>query len=283
MNLILTKFRASLSPKMLDILMRLRFYPADIKTLDRNRITFKFLQKHRSCKGNLGGPRRVSEEQQNEMINAEEAPLDEDEDEEILPCDGDDVPMEIQDSLMDHSYAHCLNSRRLIQRKPDEEVFEVINTWETNNEGNALTAVSDARIMTQNGRVGEKNRRWFRSDQFIVAENGKVLQDNGSGEWVTLEHADPALLGQKWTTRRVDSDYNQLIISGNNNYLEIINDPRVSDTLRIGTKDRRREGFLSASSLWKINYLGDFEDDDLSEDEDVSEADDDIEDMEIEP
>ena len=285
MNLILTKFRTRLSPKMLDTLMRLRLYPADIRTLDRNRITFKFLLKHRTCANNLGGPRRVSEGVQNEPINVA-AGLEEDEDEVIFAWDGDNVPMEDENPLGDHCYAHSLNCRKLIQRKPHEEFFEIINTWESNDEGNALTAVSDTRIRTRNGQIGQRNRRWFKSDQFLVADNGKVLQDNGSGEWVTLEHADPAKPEQKWTVRRIDSDYNQLIISGNNNYLEILNDPRISDDLRIGTKDQRRVGYESHSSLWKINSLGDIDEEDLSEAEDSEEMeteDMDNEDMEIEP
>ena len=279
MNLILTKFRTRLSPKMLDTLMRLRLYPADINTLDRNRITFKFLLKHRTCANNLGGPRRNSQEDQDEMINIE-APLQEGEDGEIFTCKVDDDPMENGNPDVDHSYAHSQNCRRIIQRRPDEEFFEIINVWENH----ALTVVSDTVIRTQNGNVGQKNRRWFKSGEFLVSESGKVLQDNGSGEWLTLEHADPTKPGQKWTTRRLDSHYNNVIISGNNNYLETINDPRTSDVLRIGTKDHRRVGVLSGSSLWKIFPLGHIDEEDLNDaEEDLNDVEDDNEDMEIEP
>ena len=260
MNLILTKFRSRLSTKTLDTLMRLRYYPADIDTLDVNRLTFKFLLRHRSCKGNSNGSRRVSEG--GEQIRNVEPPLDigeEPESDDVFmdeETESDDVLMEdAEDSFVDHSYAHDLNRKIIIERRPFEEVFEIVNLWE----GNALTAEADGRIMTQEGSIGDRNRRWFKYDQFLVAQNGKVLQDNGPCRWVTLEHADPADPRQKWTIRIADKQYNQKIISGNSNYLDILKDPRSSDVLRIGTNTQRRKGVKSDSGLWKINYLGDFD------------------------
>ena len=273
MNLILTKLRTRLSSKTLDVLMRLRYYPADIKTLDINRITFKFLLRHRSCRDNLGGVKNTNENQNEvENQNGEDVEIGSDfSDSESESSDGEtDISESETDmseseddsseneeeyryrmSLLHHDYAHT-NRQRRMEREPFEELFEIINVWE----GNALTAIDDDTIKTQEGEVGDSNRKWFKSGQFLVNNNGKVLQDNGPDEWVTLEYPDPAKRGQKWTLRIVDREYNQEIKSGIGNCLEIIRDPRESDVLRIGTKSQHRRGWLRHSSLWKINSLG---------------------------
>ena len=277
MNLILTKLRTRLDQETLDVLMRLRYYPKDIKTLDINKMTFKFLLRHRSCRDNLGGAQSTSENQ-NESENqdgedVEMIPLDsgsDSSDSESESSDGDtdsdsesdtsasgvaisesEIQYRYRMSLLNHDYAHT-NRQRLVEKEPFEELFEIINTWEET----ALTAIDDNTIMTQEGEIGDSNRKWFKSGQFLVNDNGKVLQDNGPNEPVTLEYADPANPGQKWTLRIVDREYNQEIKSGKGNFLDTLMDPRSSDVLRIGTKSQRRNGMLDFSSLWTLPPLG---------------------------
>ena len=250
--------------------MRLRYHSDDINTLDINRLTFKFLLRHRSCKANSNRRQNVSEE--GEEATTVEPSVDMSEEiegnDDVIMEDGEQIPnvdymyndyndyaLIEEDGDGDHNYAHDLNRQQIIERKPDEEFYEIVNSWE----GKALTAELDGRIMTQEGIIGDKNRRWFKSNGFLVAQNGKVLQDNGPCQWVTLEHADPADPRQKWTTRIDDTDFNHEIISGNGNYLDIIKDPQTSDTLRIGTNTQRRKGIKNESGLWKFNHLGDFE------------------------
>ena len=74
--------------------MRLRYHSDDINTLDINRLTFKFLLRHRSCKANSNRRQNVSEEGE-EATNVEPS-VDMSEEiegnDDVIMEDGEQIP-----------------------------------------------------------------------------------------------------------------------------------------------------------------------------------------------
>ena len=120
-----------------------------------------------------------------------------------------------------------------IQSMPDN--FKIVNLWE----GNPLTVGSDGYLYVKPYDPSEVALVWSKVGNFIVAqngENGKVLQANGAGNAVSLEHKRSHDLSQQWIFHNLrDGRQNfEIRCLANDLRLDLIEDGTQSDVLMVG-------------------------------------------------
>ena len=273
MNLILTKHRSRMSPETLDMLLRIRYHPEDLETLDVDYIAFKYLLKFRSCDHGFDVRGDDEEEDDDEIEEEEDSEMDIESVDNNSEGDEEEEQEETVDHMQDHTYGlspamenenprgffhdYVPNQGRRIRLdlETGTQVFELINLYY----GYALTATEDNQVVIKSGVIGHQNRAWFKFENHIVNSKGMVLQSNGIGSPVTMEYVIDDEPKQKWTVRRVDRYNNFEIVNDFDGGALDLMEPRDFEFV-VGTKSTRRPYYHDDTYLWKLNNMDENED-----------------------
>ena len=151
--------------------------------------------------------------------------------------------------------AHCkgLVAQRLIMRKPEDELFKIESSWESN----CMTALSDEYMFVlEDSPTFADKLKWFKQGNHIVGHNGKVLEATCPNEPVTLNYYDKDEPLQKWIFLDLDDGHGtfEIVSFYENLKLDLIEDAMSSNVVRVGTLPPSDSEY-HLTSKWKLRYI----------------------------
>ena len=145
------------------------------------------------------------------------------------------------------------NDQRLIMRKPEDELFKIESSWESN----CMTALSDEYMFVlEDSPTFADKLKWFKQGNHIVGHNGKVLEATGPNEPVTLNYYDKDEPLQKWIFLDLDDGHGtfEIVSFYENLKLDLIEDAMSSNVVRVGTLPPSDSEY-HLTSKWKLRYI----------------------------
>ena len=210
MNDLKTEKRNSLSPLLLDALMRIKLHEDTIETFDVNRVTSRYLQTHLRCDGQLHQTRDSQAGTSSGLDNSGDSgiiTIDEDEDgdeyedsPDVCSIESESQRAALSDTaglLNDHLYGRPVVTGPLDKRNPADCI--AIISKHTIGKGKALTVNGNEVVLRT--FQGDENQLWYIYDDDFIASNsnGKVLQRTlFANEALSLATFNPTETLQKW-------------------------------------------------------------------------------------